>query len=263
MSFTKKFGSRAARTSLSALVVLFGLATSAHAAPTCVTDPKGTLTDGSFVIQNNMFGAADDATGTQNICMTPGSANAWSSTWTWAAGTGATKSYPNMYIGWNDGKSTPDSGFPYLISYQYQVPTSVEFKVSGTNTFAVGYRMYFSPDTAPDKASAEMQVWLNYAGMLPKGKKIYSNASIGVDGETWDTWKGVSDEGWPLTTFVKTSPSKSFSGKLQPFVYCMSYTMHVVDKTWYALGLQFGAWVVQSNGAKGSLTVTKYEGASH
>jgi xyloglucan-specific endo-beta-1,4-glucanase len=263
MKIMKSYRLRATLASLSAMAVLFGFASSAQAAPTCASGPKSTLVQGPYILQNNMFGAADDSTGTQNICNVGNAANAWSSQWTWAAGTGVTKSFPSIYLGWNQGTSMPDSGFPGLVAYQFQIPTSVKFSVTGSGAYAVGYRVYFSPETSPDKPSAEMQIWLKYSGMTPKGKKVYSNSAFKDPEETWDVWKGIGDDGWPVFTFVRTASTTSFSAKLQPFIYCVYSTMKGFEKSWYTLGVQFGALVVQSNGAKGSLNVSEFSVATN
>lgn len=232
-------------------------------AQTCLSAQYSTIAQGSYTLQNDEWGLSDNPSGWQEICAGSASSNSWNSTWWWAAGSSKIKAYPSIYRGWQVGGSwSPDrGGFPVLISAQNPLPTSVTFNMSGNNQYDVAYDLFFSPSTNPSQPSAELMVWLNYSGNQPAGSKVASGVTLGGVNGTWDVWSG--NVGWPVWSFVRTSPVNSFSANLQPFVYYVSNTKSWLSTSWYELDIQFGAEIIQSNGANGSINVSKFSAAAH
>ncbi len=92
-------------------------------AQTCVDTQYGTVTEGSYTIQNDKWGEADDTGGYQEVCTGSSSNNSWTSTWNWTKGSGKIKAYPSMYRGWEYGAYSPDhGGFPAQVSAQKSLP---------------------------------------------------------------------------------------------------------------------------------------------
>lgn len=232
----------------------------AHA-QTCVDTQYGTVTEGSYTIQNDKWGEADDTGGYQEVCTGSSSNNSWTSTWNWTKGSGKIKAYPSMYRGWEYGAYSPDhGGFPAQVSAQKSLPTSVTFDMTGSNQYDNAYDLFFSPQTDPSGPSAELMVWLNYSGNQPAGTKVASGVALGGVSGTWDVWQGTNS--WPVWSFVRTSQVSSFSGNLQPFVYYVAYTKGWLNSSWYELNIQFGTEIIQSNGANGTLKVTQFSAST-
>lgn len=240
------------------LILLCALSLSApRVQAQCVDGQYSDLDQGSYLIQNDEWGLGGGPGGWQEVCSGNASNNSWSSTWWWPKGTGAIKAYPSIVRGWQYGLWSPSSGgFPVQISSQAPLPTSVSFDMSGSNQYDVAYDLFFSPSTNPGQPSAELMVWLNYSGNLPAGSKVASGISLGGMSGTWDVWEG--NVGWPVWSFVRNSQVNSFSGNLQPFIYYVAYSKGWLNPSWYELNIEFGAEIIQSNGANGSINVTNY-----
>ncbi len=237
-----------------------GSALPAHA-QTCVNTQYGTVTEGSYTIQNDKWGEADDTGGYQEVCTGNSSNNSWSSTWNWTKGSGKIKAYPSMYRGWEYGAYSPNrGGFPAQVSAQMPLPTSVAFTMTGNNQYDNAYDLFFSPQTDPSSPSAELMVWLNYSGNQPAGTKVASAVTLGGVSGTWDVWQGTNS--WPVWSFVRTSQVSSFSGNLQPFVYYVAYTKGWLNDSWYELNVQFGTEIIQSNGANGTVNVSSFSAST-
>ena len=121
--------------------------------------------------------------------------------------------------------------------------------MSGNNQFDAVYDLFFSPSNNPNTPSAELMVWLNYSGTQPAGTKVASGVTLGIEGGTWDVWSG--NVGWPVWSFVADQQTTSYSGDLQPFIYYVSYTNNWLNQSWYELNTEFGAEILNSNGANG------------
>ena len=231
-------------------------------AQTCDDGQYSTQTQGQYILQNDEWGLAGDTGGWQEICNGSATSNSWSATWFWSPGTGTIKAYPSIYSGWNYGTWSPGGGFPVEISAQSPLPTSVSFDMTGDNEYDTAYDLFFSPDGNPSAPSAEMMVWLSYAGHNPAGTKVASAITLGGISGTWDVWKGTGGGSWPLWTFVRDSQVSSFSGNLQPFVYYLAYTTAWLNSSWYELNIEFGTEIIQSNDANGSITVSSFSAAA-
>ncbi|MFM0291160.1 GH12 family glycosyl hydrolase domain-containing protein [Paraburkholderia megapolitana] len=258
------FWSRVRSTLVSLFVLVAGAfcASAAHA-QTCLDGQYSSLSQGAYTLQNDEWGLNGDSGGWQQICSGSASSGSFSSTWYWSTGTGSIKAYPGIYRGWQDGGSwSPDAGgFPQQISVQGSMPTSVSFSMSGNNQYDAAYDLFFSPSTNPGSPSAEMMVWLSYSGNQPAGSKVASGVSLGGMSGTWDVWSG--NVGWPVYTFVRDAQVTSFSGNLQPFVYYLSYTNSWLNRSWYEMDIQFGAEIIQSNGANGSINVSNFSASAN
>ncbi len=226
----------------------------------CASTQYGSLGQGSYTIQNDEWGLAHDPGGWQQVCGGDASVGSWNSTWWWATGTGGIKAYPSIYRGWQMGAWSPDAGgFPSQVASQAPLPTHVSYAMSGNNQYDAAYDVFFSPSTNPARPSGELMVWLGDSGNKPAGNPIATGVALGGVAGTWDVYAGT--HGWPVWSFVRTSPVTSFSGNLQPFVHYLAYTKGLLDPGWYTLDIQFGVEIIQSNGANGTVNVSGF-GAS-
>ena len=245
-------------TTFSSLTALFALSTvlcTSSANAQCVSTQYGTVTEGSYFLQNDEWGLSGGPGGWQQVCTGSSSNGSWNSTWWWPAGTGAIKAYPSIVRGWQYGTWSPDhGGFPVQVSAQAPLPTSVSFAMAGNNQYDTAYDLFFSPSTNPSGPSAELMVWLAYSGTQPAGSKVASAVALGGVGGTWDVWQG--NVGWPVWSFVRTSKTTSFSSNLQPFIYYVANTKGWLSTSWYALNIEFGTEIINSNGANGPITVS-------
>ena len=243
------------------LVAALGSAVPARA-QTCLDSQYGDLNQGSYTIENDEWGLANNPSGWQQICTGSASSNSWSSTWWWATGSGGIKAYPSIFRGWEYGGYSPNTGgFPVKVSAQAPIPTSVSFTMTGNNQYDNAYDLFFSPQTDPSAPSAELMVWLQYSGNQPFGTKVATGVALGGVSGTWDVWQGTNQ--WPVWSFVRTSQVSSFSGNLQPFIYYVAYTKKWLNSSWYDLNVQFGTEIIQSNGANGSITVTNFSASTN
>ncbi|PRG93999.1 GH12 family glycosyl hydrolase domain-containing protein [Burkholderia gladioli] len=241
------------------LSILLGNTASAQS---CISTQYGALAQGSYTIQNDEWGLANNPGGWQQVCTGSAAGNSWSSTWWWATGSGGIKSYPSIYRGWQMGAWSPDpGGFPVQVSSQAPLPTQVSYSMSGNNQYDAAYDLFFSPSTNPGSPSGEMMVWLAYSGNRPAGNLVASGVTLGGMDGSWDVYQGSN--GWPVWSFVRTAQTTSFSGKLQPFIYYLAYTKSWLNPSWYTLNTQFGVEVIQSNGTNGSVNVSSFSASAH
>ena len=247
--------------SLSAGILFTGVV-AAHA-QLCTDQQYGQFNQGNYILQNDEWNLGAGPGGWQQICTGSASNNSWSSQWWWPSGSGGVKAYPSIVSGWQyDQVWSPNhNGFPVQVWDNAPLPTTVSFYMSGNNQFDAAYDLFFSPSNNPNTPSAELMVWLNYSGTQPAGNKVASNVSLGNEGGTWDVW--VGNVGWPVWSFVADQQTTSYSGDLQPFIYYVSYTNNWLNQSWYELNTEFGAEILNSNGANGGINVTNFSATAY
>jgi hypothetical protein len=257
--WSQRYTGRKSHAASAVATAIFGLVSVAHAQ--CVGTQYGTVKMGAYLLQNDEWGLNNGA-GTQQVCVRSARKGSWSSEWNWARGNSRIKAYPSIIRGWQWGTWSPNrGGFPVRVSKQAPLPSRVDYHMVGKNQYDTAYDLFFSPQANPQKPSAELMVWLSYKDNRPAGNRVASGVALGGVGGKWDVWTG--NVGWPVWTFVRTEQTNSFKSNLQPFVYYVAYTNKWLNTNWYELDVEFGAEIIQSNGAPGGVKVATFSASAY
>ncbi|HCT75696.1 MAG TPA: endo-1,4-beta-glucanase, partial [Micromonosporaceae bacterium] len=103
-------------------------ATPAQAAGTC--DDFGTVTQGKYWINNNVWGQ-DSGSGWQCIwdSYTSGNTIGWGTSYGWLGQSNSVKSYASSVLGWHWGWKVSNTGLPVRLSANRSVNTGWNFSV--------------------------------------------------------------------------------------------------------------------------------------
>ncbi|KAH6670981.1 endoglucanase-1 [Plectosphaerella plurivora] len=179
-----------------------------RAVTTC--EQWGSVTTGSYIVYNNLWGRDSATSGSQ--CMTVDSISngllAWSTTWSWAGGQYNVKSYPNAVL------QAPAA----RVSSVSSIPSRWQWSYSGSNLVAnVAYDLFTNSNcgTTPEY---EIMVWLGALGgagpISASGSPI---ATVTIGGISWRLYQGAHSQ-MTVYSFVATSQQTNYNGNLNDFL---------------------------------------------
>ena len=259
-----------------ALLLVFGVitglagGTAARAATNLCQSQTGSVSGGTFIVQNNEWNssASECVTTDGNADFTVANSSISNST------SGAPGGYPSIYQGCHWGNCSAGG----LTSTPIQVSNLTAGKVTtswsttqpgGSNDYDVAYDIWYNqtPTTTGQPNGTELMVWLNKNGPIqPFGSVVASNVSIG--GHTYNIWFGQQSV-WDTVSYVMTSPATSVSnldvGTLTQDMVSRGFT----KSNWFLIdveagfelwqggaGLATNSFAVNINGNPNAVTVT-------
>jgi hypothetical protein len=222
----------------------------ADASPGVLTG-TGTLTDQyawaavtrdgrNYIVQNNVWGGTSDQTvtydGTTFTVTQQSGSNPTN---------GAPVSFPSVFIGSNNGRSTADSNLPKLVSSLTTVPTTWTNNAgTPSGTYDAAYDVWFSTTAAGDPGSPSggfLMVWYyKPQNAQPIGSVKFPAVTIaGVSG-TWDVW--IGDNGSvPCISYVRTQSIQSLSYDLNSFIKdAVASRPGTIQSGWYLTNVYAG-----------------------
>lgn len=170
-----------------------------------------------------------------------------------ATDTGPT-GYPSLFIGANSRNMTAQSGLPKAVSALSTVPTTFNWKDSGTlddttsNSYNVAYDVWFSTQAAGEPNSSGpsggyLMVWLHDPpDAQPIGQVMDSGHAVtipGADGK-WDVWIGMNGTR-PCISYVRTETTESLSFDLNAFIKdAVTSRPDTIQAGWYLTNVFVG-----------------------
>jgi len=215
-------------------------------------DTWGTITEGSFTVIQNLWGASAATSGSQCLDLNSysGSTFAWDTTWTWAGGPYNVKSYDNIAYNIATGiqlstiSSIPTtwvwsqtwSGSDPVNDVAYDLMTNASSDINGTHAY-------------------EIMIWLaTYGGAGPISSSGSSIATVTLAGHSFSLYDGYNGS-MRVFSFVSSTPITSFSGDLKVFLNYLS-TNNGLPTSQYLTVLQSGTEPFIGTSVK--LTTTQY-----
>ena len=196
----------------------------------------------NYVVQNNVWGGS----GSQAL-----SYSGVSFTVTQQTGnnptTGGPVSYPSVFIGSNNGRSTSGSGLPKQVGSLTTVPTGWSWSGFPSGTFNAAYDVWFSSGAGGDSGNPSggyLMVWYYKPGNAqPIGGPPAGVASLA--GGSWNVWIGTQ-LGRPIISYVRTETINSLSFDLNDFIKD-AVTRRVLSNSMYLTNI-FAGFEIWSGG---------------
>jgi hypothetical protein len=199
-----------------------------------------------YIVQNNAWGSSAGQTisygpGTKfKVTVQNGSGVA-----------GAPASYPSIFIGANNTRSTAGSGLPKAVSALGGVQTSWTWAENGASgAYNAAYDVWFSTSAGGDPSASSpsggyLMVWLyKPAGNSPIGSMITSTT---IGGKNWNVWYGTnSSNGKPCVSYAAQTKLNSLSFDLDTFIKD-AVTRGYVQNSW-SLTNVFSGFEIWSGG---------------
>ena len=199
-----------------------------------------------YIVQNNAWGSSAGQTisygpGTKfKVTVQNGSGVA-----------GAPASYPSIFIGANNTRSTASSGLPKAVSALGGVQTSWTWAENGASgAYNAAYDVWFSTSSGGDPSASApsggyLMVWLyKPAGNSPIGSMITSTT---IGGKNWNVWYGTnSSNGKPCVSYAAQTKLNSLSFDLDTFIKD-AVTRGYVQNSW-SLTNVFSGFEIWSGG---------------
>jgi hypothetical protein len=206
---------------ITTLFILSSKIMPSQAAQSDACEAYRSLAMGKYWLNNNQWGN-NSGSGWQCIWNNSisGSTINWSTSWDWTGKSNSVKTYASAVLGWHWGWKLSNTGLPIQLSDNKNVNTKWNFGVTqrNTNTLNVSYDLWLHTIPHPtyaDNPSDEVMVWLYRAGGAgPLGTR---QATVSVDGTSWDLYKGKIDSSWNVFSFVRTSNTTSSNLNLKDF----------------------------------------------
>jgi hypothetical protein len=168
---------------------------------------------------------------------------------------GAPASYPAVYMGCHYAACTSGSRFPAQLGSLGTVSSSVAISVPDSGEWDAAYDIWYDPTarTNGQNTGAELMIWINHRGRPQPGGSKVATATLG--GATWDVWRGSGS--WNLISYVRQTPTTSFSGSLTEFTND-AIQRGAVQRSWYLTSVQYGfePWIGGAGLAVNSFSVT-------
>jgi len=220
-----------------------------------ITDKYGsqhvTCSGKDYIVQNNVWGSG----ATQTITYGPGTK--FKVTAQAGAGqNGAPASYPSIFVGAYDNRSTAGSGLPKAVSSiaKDTLATSWTWSDTGvTGSYNAAYDVWFSTTAAGDPTTSVpsggyLMVWYHDPpDNQPIGMQLTQNGTATIGGRNWTVWYGTnSGSGKPCVSYVAQQKVNSFSFKLGDFIQD-AVTRGYVQNSWY-LSTVFSGFEIWSGG---------------
>ncbi|EAW23294.1 putative endoglucanase [Aspergillus fischeri NRRL 181] len=191
------------------LSVALSLAAATAQAATQFCDQWGSVTEGNYILYNNLWGQAQATSGSQ--CTTfeslSGNTIVWNTKWSWSGGQGQVKSFANAALQFT----------PKKLSSVKSIDSTWTWNYSGSNIVAdVAYDMFLSTSPGGDH-NYEIMVWLGaLGGAGPISSTGSPIATPTVAGIKFNLYLGPNGS-MQVYSFVAQSTTKSFSGDMRDF----------------------------------------------
>lgn len=220
-----------------------------------ITDRYGsqhvTCNSKDYIVQNNVWGSG----ASQTITYGPGTKFKVTA----QAGTGqngAPASYPSLWIGAYDNRSTSGSGLPKAVSSitAGSIPTSWSWKDNGaTGSYNAAYDVWFSTSSGGDPnatapSGGYLMVWLyDPPDNQPIGSLLTQNGTANIGGQNYSVWYGTNTgSNKPCVSYVAQSKMSSLNGNLGDFIRD-AVQRGYVQNSWY-LSTVFTGFEIWSGG---------------
>ncbi|PKY07534.1 endoglucanase I precursor [Aspergillus campestris IBT 28561] len=212
-----------------------------------ICEQYGTITQGPYIINNNMWGM-DSGTGSQCTTLDGGSdaGVAWHTTWTWSGGENSVKTYPNSGLVLE----------PKLVSDITSIPSTAEWSYDNTDIRAdVAYDLFTAADINHVTYSGdyELMIWLGQYGEVGPIGSVIDSAEVG--GQTWDIYNGPNGD-MNVYSFVAAEPVTSFDTDIKEFFTYLTEKQSYPADQQYLLTVQFGT--EPFTGGEATLTVKNW-----
>ncbi|KAJ5106405.1 hypothetical protein N7456_003080 [Penicillium angulare] len=168
-----------------------------------------TITTGSYIVYNDLWGEAEATSGSQcvGVDSLSGTTLAWHTAWTWAGGSSDVKSYANAALDFT----------AKTLSSINTIKTTWKWSYSTTSIVAdVSYDMFLAA-SASGSSEYEIMVWLAALGgagpISSTGSAVATTTIGGVEFKLYSGPNGATT----VYSFVATSTTTSFSGDLKEF----------------------------------------------
>ena len=224
----------------------------AQAASTCEKYATVPVSNGRYLVQNNVWGADTTQcidTTSSGFTVTQADHN--------KATNGAPAAYPSIYFGCHYANCSTNSGLPLQASTGEfaGIRTSVSMTYPGSGVWDAAYDIWFDPTPRTDgqNTGAEIMVWLNHQGSIqPVGSRV---GTANIAGGTWDVWFG--NIGWNVVSYVRTSATSSMDFAVNDF-FSDTVNRGYGQRSWYLTSIQAGfePWVGGAGLAVNSFAVT-------
>ncbi|CAI7575054.1 unnamed protein product [Penicillium bialowiezense] len=172
-------------------------------------DQWGSVTTGSYIVYNNLWGQSYDTSGKQctGIDSVSGTNIAWHSSWSWAGTSNQVKSFANVALDFTARK----------LSAVNSIKSNFKWSYSNTNVVAdVAYDLFLS-STADGDEEYEIMVWLAaLGGAGPISSTGSAIATVTINGVNWKLYSGPNGA-MTVYSFVAESTVTNFSGDLLEF----------------------------------------------
>ncbi|KAJ5712993.1 uncharacterized protein N7483_010174 [Penicillium malachiteum] len=213
-------------------------------------DQWGTITTGSYIVYNDLWGEDYATSGEQCVGVTSlsGTDLAWYTTWTWAGGSSNVKSYASAALQFTAA----------TLSSITSIESTWKWSYSTTNIDAdVSYDMFLaSSATGSDKY--EIMVWLAaYGGAGPISSTGSSVGTTTVGGVEFSLYTGPNGD-TTVYSFVASKTTTSFSADLKEF-FTYLIDNEGLSSSLYLVDVQAGS--EPFTGTDATLTVSKYSAA--
>jgi endoglucanase len=210
-----------------------------------ITDQYGTAhvtcSGKDYIVQNNVWGAS----ASQTITYGPGTKLKVTNQTGNNSGD-APVSYPSLFIGANNGRSTSGSGLPLAVSSitATGIKTAWTWADNGaTGSYNAAYDVWFSTGSGGDPSSAVpsggyLMVWYHKPTQdQPIGTSV---ASATISGKNWNVWYGTnSGSGKPCVSYVAPTDVMSLEFNLGAFIRD-AVTRGYVKDSWYLTNVYAG-----------------------
>ncbi|KAK7057626.1 xyloglucan-specific endo-beta-1,4-glucanase A [Favolaschia claudopus] len=180
-----------------------------------ITGQFDCLPAGGFQLCQNVWGARS-GTGSQQSTLNSASNTtvAWSTTYNWANGPNAVKSYANVLSNAAKGVQLQNvASAPTSWNWNY---ASQSAGIRADVSYDIWFGTASSGQPATAASSYEIMIWLSgLGGIQPVGSQITTGTSIA--GHTWNLWKGPNSN-WQVLSFVSSAGDiNSFNVDLNDF----------------------------------------------
>jgi len=238
------------------------LATLAVAGPTQTLNERstetceqyGSITTGSYIIYNDLWGESDATSGSQ--CTTveslSGETVVWETSWTWTGGS-SVKSYANAALTFS----------PTKLSTISSIESTWEWSYSGDDIVGdVSYDTFLASSATADN-DYEVMIWLEALGDASPISSTYTSSGapdpvasdISIADYTWNLYKGTNGDTTVFSFVYSDGALEKFSGNLMEFyTYLIDY--EDVSSSQYLTVLEAGT--EPTTGSDAVLTVSAY-----
>jgi hypothetical protein len=212
-----------------------------------ITDKGGsahvTCSGKDYIVQNNVWGS-----GSASQTITYGPGTKFKVTNQTGSNSGdAPVSYPSLFIGANNGRSTSGSGLPLAVSSITATSLKTAWtwtKASSTSgSYNAAYDVWFSTGSGGDPSTSVpsggyLMVWFHKPTVdQPIGTSV---ASASIAGKNWNVWYGTnSGSGKPCVSYVAQTDVMSLEYKLGDFIRD-AVTRGYVQNSWYLTNVYAG-----------------------
>jgi hypothetical protein len=202
----------------------------------------------NYIVQNNVWGGtSNQAVSYDGTTFTVTQQNGSNPT------TGGPISYPSVFIGSNNGRSTAGDNLPKAVTALTTVPTSWTNNAgSVSGTYNAAYDVWFSTSSAGDSGSPSggfLMVWYyKPQGAQPIGSPKYTGVTISGASGSYDVWIGMNGS-VPCISYVRTQSIQSMSYDLNAFIEdAVHNRAGTIQSSWYLTNVYAG-FEIWSGGA--------------